>query len=84
MDNAKLSPKIKNEKLTALVGTRYMNEVDFSEPNRIVTKKKIVVPNPIAPIDIIKKFIQNIQLNEKTFNNNSHGAKINENKKAKE
>ena len=31
-----------------------MKEEDFSDPIRIVAKKKIVVPNPIAPTDIIK------------------------------
>ena len=45
----------------ALIGTRYMKEEDFSDPIRIVAKKKIVVPNPIAPTDIIKKWIQNVK-----------------------
>ena len=58
-----------------------MNDVDIFEPRRIVVKKKIVVPNPIAPTDIIKKCVQNIMSWSKTFINKSHGAKINEKKK---
>ena len=57
MDDARLSSSKIIESPIALIGTRYMKEEDFSDPIRIVAKKKIVVPNPIAPTDIIKKWI---------------------------
>ena len=66
----------------ALVGTRYMKDDDFSDPIRIVAKKKIVVPSPIAPTDIIKKCSQNVRSCWRTSINELQGAKINENKNA--
>ena len=58
VDHCILSPKTIAEIPMALVGTTYMNEDAFSDPSFIVVKKKIVVPNPNDPTEIMRKLIQ--------------------------